>query len=83
MPDGSHNHEEDTAFFHLPALDDPRKTVFGISCFRQVSADALVNRTADITRGSVQKSVCVLSRLPLYGQIQVTKLKLNLWNICF
>lgn len=31
----------------------------------------MVNRTEDITRGTVQKSVCVLSRLPLYGQIQV------------
>ena len=31
----------------------------------------MVNKTEDITRGTVQKSVCVLSRLPLYGQIQV------------
>lgn len=29
------------------------------------------NLTSDITRGTVQKSVCVLSRLPLYGHIQV------------
>lgn len=29
------------------------------------------NLTADITRGTVQKSVCVLSELPLYGHIQV------------
>lgn len=29
------------------------------------------NRTADITRGTVQKSVCVLSAIPLYGHIQV------------
>lgn len=29
------------------------------------------NRTSDITRDTVQKSVCVLSRIPLYGQIQV------------
>ncbi len=29
------------------------------------------NRTEDMTRGTVQKSVVVLSRLPLYGQIQV------------
>ena len=71
LPDGSHKYDSDTSFFHLPALDDPRKTVFGISCYRQIDADKLVNRTADITRGSVQKSVCVLSRLPLYGQIQV------------
>ena len=31
----------------------------------------LTNKTDDITRASVQKSVCVLSRLPLYGHIQV------------
>lgn len=31
----------------------------------------LKNRTSDITRGTVQKSVCVLSTLPLYGHIQV------------
>lgn len=31
----------------------------------------LKNRTADITRGTVQKSVCVLSSVPLYGHIQV------------
>ena len=75
LPDGSHHYQEDTAYFHLPALDNPRKTVFGISCYRQVDADKLVNKTSDITRGSVQKSVCVLSRLPLYGQIQVNEYK--------
>ena len=26
-------------FFHLPALHDPRQTVFGISCYRQIDAD--------------------------------------------
>ena len=31
----------------------------------------LSKKTADITRSTVQKSVCVLSNLPLYGQIQV------------
>lgn len=29
------------------------------------------NRTSDMTRSSIQKSVCVLSKIPLYGQIQV------------
>lgn len=72
LPDGSHNYESDTAFFHLADLEDPRKTVFGISCFRQVDASRVVNKsTEDITRGTVQKSVCVVSRLPLYGHIQV------------
>lgn len=31
----------------------------------------LKNLTSDITRGTVQKSVCVLSEIPLYGHIQV------------
>jgi len=71
LPDGSHNWNEDTVYFHLPALHNPRKTVFGISCYRQIDAEKIKNKTSDITRGTVQKSVCVLSRLPLYGQIQV------------
>ena len=71
LPDGSHNWDQDTSYFHLPALHDPRKTVFGISCYRQIDVEKIKNKTDDITRGSVQKSVCVLSRLPLYGQIQV------------
>ena len=58
-------------FFHLPDLEDPRKTIFGISCYRQIDASKLINKTEDITRTTVQKSVCVLSRLPLYGHIQV------------
>ena len=36
-----------------------------------MDASMLTNKTDDITRASVQKSVCVLSRLPLYGHIQV------------
>jgi len=71
LPDGSHNWDEDTVYFHLPALHNPRKTVFGISCYRQIDVEKIKNKTSDITRGTVQKSVCVLSRLPLFGQIQV------------
>ena len=55
----------------MPDLENPRKTIFGISCYRQIDASELTNRTEDITRATVQKSVCVLSRLPLYGHIQV------------
>lgn len=31
----------------------------------------IINRTPDMTRSTIQKSVCVLSSLPLYGHIQV------------
>lgn len=71
LPDGSHNFDEDTVYFHLPSLTDPNRTVYGISCFRQIPVEKLKNLTADITRGTVQKSVCVLSSVPLYGHIQV------------
>uniref|UniRef100_A0A1S4L6Q1 UDENN domain-containing protein n=1 Tax=Ixodes scapularis TaxID=6945 RepID=A0A1S4L6Q1_IXOSC len=70
LPDGAHNYEEDTIYFHLPALDNPKQSIFGISCYRQINAEKLLRREADVTRSSVQKSVCVLSRLPLFGLIQ-------------
>ncbi|XP_040570025.1 late secretory pathway protein AVL9 homolog [Lepeophtheirus salmonis] len=71
LPDGSHNYRQDASVFHLPDLHDPRKTVFGISCYRQIESDKLYNKSTEITRSSVQKALCVLSRLPLYGQIRV------------
>ncbi|KAK0174702.1 hypothetical protein PV327_010440 [Microctonus hyperodae] len=71
LPDGSHNYDEDTVYFHLPSITDAKKTVYGVSCFRQIPVEKLKNRTSDITRGTVQKSVCVLSTEPLYGHIQV------------
>jgi len=36
-----------------------------------MDADKLKNKTDDVTKSTVQKSVCVLSRYPLYGHIQV------------
>ncbi|XP_043544744.1 late secretory pathway protein AVL9 homolog [Chiloscyllium plagiosum] len=70
LPDGAHNYQEDTIYFHLPPRSGNRKTVYGVSCYRQIEAKALKVRQADVTRETVQKSVCVLSRLPLYGLLQ-------------
>lgn len=69
LPDGSHNYEKDTTYFHMPSRDNPSKTVYGISCYRQINAESLLNRSSDVTRGTVQKSVCIISTLPLYGLI--------------
>ncbi|KAF4020131.1 hypothetical protein G4228_012144 [Cervus hanglu yarkandensis] len=66
LPDGAHNYQEDTVFFHLPPRNGNGATVYGISCYRQIEAKALKVRQADITRETVQKSVCVLSKLELY-----------------
>ncbi|GMT17306.1 hypothetical protein PFISCL1PPCAC_8603, partial [Pristionchus fissidentatus] len=75
LPDGAHNVEQDTTYFLLPSLDDPDRAVFGISCFRQIATESLVSKSSDVTRSTVQKSVCVLSRSPLFG---VLKAKLQL-----
>ncbi|XP_056289541.1 late secretory pathway protein AVL9 homolog [Pseudoliparis swirei] len=70
LPDGAHNFQEDTVYFHLPPLNEDMKCVYGVSCYRQIEAKALKVRQADVTRETVQKSVCVLSRVPLYGLLQ-------------
>lgn len=46
------------------------QTIFGTACYRQIPVDKLVNKTDDMTRLSVQKSVCVLSSKPLFGLIR-------------
>uniref|UniRef100_A0A915PIA1 UDENN domain-containing protein n=1 Tax=Setaria digitata TaxID=48799 RepID=A0A915PIA1_9BILA len=69
LPDGAHNVDHDVIYFLLPSLDDPNRSVFGISCYRQISAKDLLNKSTDVTRSTVQKSVCVLSRIPLFGAL--------------
>ncbi|VDN07012.1 unnamed protein product [Thelazia callipaeda] len=69
LPDGAHNVDNDVIYFLLPSLDDPNLSVFGVSCFRQISAEDLLYKSSDVTRCTVQKSVCVLSRVPLFGAL--------------
>ncbi|CAG9096972.1 unnamed protein product [Plutella xylostella] len=71
LPDGSHNYLSDTIFFHLPGLSEPAHTVYAISCFRQIPLEEVVQKTDDMTRSSVQKSVCVICRYPLFGRLAV------------
>ncbi|VDD87160.1 unnamed protein product [Enterobius vermicularis] len=75
LPDGAHNVEQDIIYFLLPSLDNPNRTVFGISCYRQIQAEELINRPNEVTRNTVQKSVCVISTLPLFG-VLTAKLEL-------
>ncbi|VVC99295.1 unnamed protein product [Leptidea sinapis] len=71
LPDGSHNYLSDTIFFNLPDPTDPTRTVYGISCFRQIPVEQVTQKTEDMTRSSVQKSVCVICRAPLFGRLAV------------
>uniref|UniRef100_A0A8C2N977 UDENN domain-containing protein n=1 Tax=Capra hircus TaxID=9925 RepID=A0A8C2N977_CAPHI len=38
LPDGAHNYQEDTVFFHLPPRNGNGATIYGISCYRQIEA---------------------------------------------
>ncbi|XP_036318747.1 late secretory pathway protein AVL9 homolog [Rhagoletis pomonella] len=71
LPDGSHNFADDTVFFNLPSLTEPTESVYGVSCYRQIPIEKLTIRTADMTRSTVQKSIVILARLPIYGYIEV------------
>lgn len=39
LPDGSHNFHEDSVYFNLPSLTVPNESVYGISCYRQMSVE--------------------------------------------
>ncbi|KAI6177165.1 UDENN domain-containing protein [Aphelenchoides bicaudatus] len=75
IPDGSHNFDEDTIYFVLPSLEERHLATFGVACYRQIDTASLICKDDDVTRSHVQKSVCVLSKVPLYG---VLTDKLNL-----
>ena len=74
LPDGCHNYDQGSVYFALPSLEVSMGTVYGVACFRQVEAKDL-QQDAEVTRSTVQKSVCVLSRVPLFGYIEA---KLNI-----
>ncbi|KAJ8025325.1 Late secretory pathway protein AVL9-like [Holothuria leucospilota] len=69
LPDGAHNYDKDTIYFLLPGMDEAKDTVYGISCYKQMKAMDLIRKSSEVTRGTVQKSVVVLSKLPLFGLI--------------
>ncbi|XP_058064165.1 late secretory pathway protein AVL9 homolog [Anopheles bellator] len=71
LPDGSHNFSSDFVCFNLPSLVDPQKSVYGISCYRQIAIEDVKIRTADLTRSTVQKAVCALLSIPIYGYVEV------------
>lgn len=41
LPDGSHNFYEDSVYFNLPSLTTPNKSVYGVSCYRQISVEVI------------------------------------------
>ena len=70
LPDGSHLSDEDFCYFHLHCPKLSNSTIFGISCNRQIAADALLKKGAEVTRSTVQKAIVVLAKEPIFGPIR-------------
>ena len=74
LPDGSHNYEKDSVYFTLPS-SPTSSSVYGVACCRQIPTLQLHQVETEVTRSTVQKSVCLLSRYPAFNFLQ-SKLEL-------
>ncbi|KAF2859790.1 hypothetical protein K470DRAFT_282436 [Piedraia hortae CBS 480.64] len=65
LPDGAHQNVEEFSYFTL-AMPDPERprTVFGISCCRQIDVQHLSWKADHVTRSAVQKAVVCLTDRP-------------------
>lgn len=65
---------EDFSYFTLRYNDGSKgraSSLFGISCTRQMDANTLINRPADVTRSTVQKAVVVIADSPAsFGHVR-------------
>ncbi|KAA6409608.1 MAG: hypothetical protein FRX48_06220 [Lasallia pustulata] len=67
LSDGAHTTTEDFSYFTLVrrrTSTQPATSLFGISCTRQMDANELLKRPADVTRSTVQKAVVVIADSP-------------------
>ncbi|KAA8915999.1 hypothetical protein TRICI_001814 [Trichomonascus ciferrii] len=61
--------DEEGNVVEKPNMDNVT-TLFGIACNRQVRVSEIRNMTSDISRSTVQKSVVVVARKPIFGPIK-------------
>ena len=65
LPDGSHICESDSQFF---LIQNYSKILFGISTYRQLQINQdLKEDEFENSRNCLQKSICVISKIPLFG----------------
>ncbi|KAF7233078.1 hypothetical protein EG68_08079 [Paragonimus skrjabini miyazakii] len=69
LPDGAHNYLKDVVYFTLPSLEKDQFAVFGVASYRQADSVTLSHPAPEVTRNTVQKSLVVLSRFPLFSFI--------------
>ena len=64
LPDGVHCTASDTQFFIIQDYNYP---LYGISCYEQIKSER--DDTIENTRHFIQKSICIMSILPLYSPL--------------
>ena len=64
LPDGIHCTKSDTQFFIIQDYNYP---LYGISCYEQIKSER--DDTIENTRHFIQKSLCILTILPLYSPL--------------
>ena len=75
MPDGAHILKNDSQFFLIQNLP---KLLYGISCYRQLeTTPAMKEDEQENTRDCVQKAMCIVSKVPLFGQM-ISKLSITM-----
>ena len=75
MPDGAHILKNDSQFFLIQNLP---KLLYGISCYRQLeTTPAMKEDEQENTRDCVQKAMCIVSKVPLFGQM-ISKLSVTM-----
>lgn len=65
LPDMVHMNNEDAQFFFI---QNYKNILYGISCYKQVKTNSL-ELDDENTRHCVQKGVCIVTKLPLFGQM--------------
>ena len=67
MPDGAQSLTSDSQFFIIQNFS---RILFGISCYRQLQVtQAMKEDEQENTRECVQKAMCIISTVPLFGQM--------------
>ena len=65
LPDMVHMKNEDAQFFFV---QNYKSILYGISCYKQVKTNSQ-ELDDENTRDCVQKAICIVTKLPLFGQM--------------
>ncbi|OHT03969.1 hypothetical protein TRFO_28625 [Tritrichomonas foetus] len=69
IPDKAHDAYSSAIQFTLPDPHQPCGCVFGLSAYRAIDTTDL-NSSQNYLRNQVQKALCVISSIPLYGELE-------------